>query len=77
MSELQQLIPDTREADEILEGATVWFSQFADYGEYIEGTSMWYKIITDLPRDRYLVIFYTMSISEVRPLSIKHFAVNS
>jgi hypothetical protein len=70
-----QLIPDTKEADELLEQAMEWFSTMAHFGETIPGTRTYFKRVPDWARGRILVIFYHFDNSEVRLHSVKMFGL--
>ena len=74
-AELQDLIPNGRESDEVLEAALIWFSHRADSGEVIPGTQMHYKVVADFQRNRYLIIFYTMDDKKVYLQSVKPFDI--
>ena len=73
-AELYALIPDPKEADEILQGAVEWFSHSADLGQHLGGT-MWTKTISDFPHNRWLVIYYTMDLRSVHLQSVRHFDI--
>ena len=72
-SELKALVPDSREADELLRDATAFLSHLAETGTQIAGTDIFIKIVSDIQRTRWLVIFYTIDNGIVSLHSISSF----
>jgi hypothetical protein len=73
--DLRKLFPSPKEADEILDSTTTFLSMLADTGESISGTNVFYKVAADLPRGRWLVVYYTIEPKLVALHSIKSFPV--
>lgn len=71
--DLVALFDSAEEADEILDGAIIFLSTRAETGKCLPGSKMLYKIISDFPNDRYLVIFYMFDEEAVCLHSIKEF----
>lgn len=71
--ELAELFESAKEADEVLEGATLFFSTRAERGKQLPDTRLYHKIISDFQRDRFLVIFYLFDEDTVYLHSIKAF----
>lgn len=73
--DLSELVPDARQADEILESANEFFRCRAEEGNRIDGTRTWTHTIWDIPNGRYLLIYYEMTDTEVTLLSIREFSM--
>jgi len=73
-AELTQLFEFAKDADSLLEGATIFFSIRAETGKKLPDSAMRFKIISDFQRDRYLVIFYMFDDECVYLHSIKEFS---
>ncbi len=74
-SELKALLPNTKEADELLSDAIAYLSYLAENGAMVGGTNIYFKIVPDvLRRKRFLVIFYTIDNGIVTLQSVRAFS---
>jgi len=69
--ELSEIEADPKKADELISGIEWVLSRKPKAGLNIIGTSVWYIISRDIPKRRYLVVYYTFTGEKVFLLSVK------
>jgi len=74
--DLEQLVPDQREADEILKATKVFLSANAVDGKLLTCTKTWTYTIWDIPNGRCLVTYYQMTNATVTLYSFKEFSLH-
>lgn len=69
-SEIYQIEPDAKRADELLAGLDWVLARKPTHGVNIPGTDIWVDSVKDIPKMKHLFIYYKFSSIEIHYLDV-------